>query len=223
MSEAERSVSTSREDWFRVALETLVGAGVARVKVLTLAETLGASRSSFYWFFKNRAELLAALLSHWQGKNTAAIVTRARRPAASITEAVLSIFECWVSSAIFDARLDQAVRDWGRSDARVAAAVAAADAERIAALTAMFASQGYPAGEDFIRARVLYLTQIGYYAIVPSETMETRLAYVQDYLLVLTGRRAEAEEFARFHALVHASAEAQVGTQAGATDREEQD
>lgn len=202
MTEVERSVSTSREDWFRVALETLVGEGVARVKVLTLAEKLGASRSSFYWFFKNRAELLASLLAYWQGKNTAAIVTRARRPAASITEAVLAVFECWVSSAVFDARLDQAVRDWGRNDARVAAAVAAADAERIEALTAMFASQGYPAGEDFIRARVLYLTQIGYYAIVSSEEMEKRLAYVQDYLLVLTGRRAEAAELAPFYDLV---------------------
>ncbi len=200
MDEPEKGVSTSREDWFAVALETLVNEGIERVKVVTLTEKLGASRSSFYWFFRNRNELLAALLAAWGRKNTAAIVERAARPAASIGEAVLNVFECWLSAEIFDVRLDQAVRDWARNDANVAAALKAADEARIEALRAMFAAQGYPEVEDFIRARVLYLTQIGYYAIGAAEDRETRLAYVQHYLVALTGRQASERELARFQA-----------------------
>ncbi len=207
MGEAARQVTTSKDDWFQIALETLIAEGVERVKVLTLTEKLGASRSSFYWFFKNRDELLAQLLDHWERKNTTAILERAARPADSITEAVLNVFECWIASDIFDARLDQALRDWARNDAAVARAVQAADDARIEALRAMFAGQGYPKGEDFIRARVLYLTQIGYYAIGASEDMETRLSYVGHYLMALTGRRASDEELARFVAYTRAKSD----------------
>lgn len=207
MGEAARQVTTAKEDWFQIALETLIAEGVERVKVLTLTEKLGASRSSFYWFFKNRDDLLVQLLAHWEQKNTAAILERAARPAASITEAVLNVFECWIASEIFDARLDQAVRDWARNDPAVAAAVQAADDARIDALRAMFAAQDYTAGEDFIRARVLYLTQIGYYAIGASEDMETRLSYVGHYLMALTGRRASDAELARFVAYTEGKAD----------------
>ncbi|MEQ8651349.1 MAG: TetR/AcrR family transcriptional regulator [Kiloniellales bacterium] len=207
MNEAARQVTTAKEDWFQIALETLIAEGVERVKVLTLTEKLGASRSSFYWFFKNRDDLLAQLLAHWEQKNTKAILERAARPAASITEAVLNVFECWIASEIFDARLDQAVRDWARNDPAVAAAVQAADAARIEALRAMFAAQDYAPGEDFIRARVLYLTQIGYYAIGASEDMETRLSYVGHYLMALTGRRASDAELARFVAYTEGKAD----------------
>ncbi len=207
MGDPARTVNTSKADWFAIALDTLVSEGVERVKVLTLTEKLGASRSSFYWFFKNRDDLLAQLLALWEEKNTAAIVARAGRPAASITAAVLNVFECWIATEIFDVHLDQAVRDWARNDPKVAAAVKAADDARVEALRAMFQAQGYPPGEDFIRARVLYLTQIGYYAVGAAEKMETRLAYVQHYLMALTGRHASEEELARFIAFSEVEAD----------------
>ena len=36
-----------------MAMEVLVSDGVERVKVLKLADRMGVSRSSFYWYFKN--------------------------------------------------------------------------------------------------------------------------------------------------------------------------
>jgi AcrR family transcriptional regulator len=195
---AKADVSTTHADWLRVAMETLLDGGVDRVKVLTLTDKLGASRSSFYWFFKNRDDLLKQLLDVWRQKNTAAIVARAERPADTITGAVLNVFECWIDERIFDVRLDRAIRDWARNDINVADEVRQADTKRIDALCAMFARQGFPAGEDFIRARVLYLTQIGYYAIEADEDLATRLSYLQHYMVSLTGRHASEDEIVRF-------------------------
>jgi len=191
---------TSREDWFRAALQVLIADGVERVKVLGLTQRLGASRSSFYWFFKNRDDLLAQLLDHWRQKNTGALLARAQRPAPSITAAVMGVFECAIDDAVFDVRLDSAIRDWARNDSAVDAAMRAADGERIEALRAMFARYGYPPGEDFIRARVLYLTQVGYHAVERDEDLHTRFGYLPHYLLALTGRRAPQAEIDRFAA-----------------------
>ncbi len=56
------NVKATRDDWLDIALSVLAVEGVDRVTVLSLSERLGVSRSSFYWYFKNRDELLDALL-----------------------------------------------------------------------------------------------------------------------------------------------------------------
>ncbi|MEM7669398.1 MAG: TetR/AcrR family transcriptional regulator, partial [Pseudomonadota bacterium] len=48
------NTKVSREDWLSHAMEILIDRGVDHVKVLTVGDRLGVSRSSFYWYFKNR-------------------------------------------------------------------------------------------------------------------------------------------------------------------------
>lgn len=189
---------TTRDDWFRAAFETLVEDGVDRVKITTLTSRLKASRSSFYWFYANRDAVLADLFAHWAAKNTPALIGRAEAPAESLTAAVLGVLECWINEALFDVRLETAMRDWGRNDARVAEAVRAADLERIEALRRLFARHGTPAREDFARAQILYLNQTGYYTVGDVRDLEFRISFLQEYMIVLTGRRAAEADIAAF-------------------------
>jgi AcrR family transcriptional regulator len=177
----------TREDWIRVALETLIADGVEAVKVLPLAERLGVARSSFYWYFTNRDELLAVLLEMWQDTNTRAIVEHASRPTADITRAVLAMFECWTDESLFDVRLDFAVREWARRSESVQQAVRQADEARVEAISSMYRRHGYPDREAFVRARVIYFMQIGYYALDLGESLDMRLSYAGDYVAAYTG------------------------------------
>jgi AcrR family transcriptional regulator len=196
------SSRTSREDWIRAASGILVREGIEQVKVLRLAETLGIARSSFYWFFPSREALFDALLDTWRRHNTGGIVARADRPAGDITEAVLGVFECWVDNDLFDPQLDFAIREWARRSDPVRAVIDAADSERVDALAAMFRRHGYGAQDAFIRARILYFTQIGYYALVRDETLQDRLHYSADYVRGFTGREVDPDAFARFAAFI---------------------
>jgi carboxymethylenebutenolidase len=60
-------MSQSRDDWVGAAWETLGEAGVDGVRVEALARKLGVTKGSFYWHFKNRQELIDALLERWFG------------------------------------------------------------------------------------------------------------------------------------------------------------
>ena len=71
------NIKVTRTDWLNVAMDVLVTDGVEQVKVLALAERMGVSRSSFYWYFKSRQELLDALLTSWDQTNTAVLITQA--------------------------------------------------------------------------------------------------------------------------------------------------
>lgn len=192
----------TREDWVRAALATLVADGEEQVRVLPLAQTLGVSRSSFYWYFKNREELLDELVRIWRDTNTRAILEKARAPAESIVRGVLAIFECWVDERLFDPRLDFAVREWARRSGRVRRAVHASDEARVEAIKELFRRHGYEATDAFIRARVLYFMQIGYYALEVKEAMETRFSYAAHYLRAFTGVEPDPGDLERFHRLL---------------------
>lgn len=211
MTENDQNQRTTREDWIAVALDTLISEGVAAVKVLTLAAKLGVARSSFYWFFRSRQDLLDQLLDRWSQLNTDAIVSRTRALSATITKGVLDLFECWTDDNQFDPRLDFAVREWARRSGPVRRVLDQADDMRVAAISDMFRAHGYPENEAFIRARVLYFMQIGYYALELREPMKIRLELTQHYLLAFTGREAAPGEIEAFTARVLSAAPAGSG------------
>lgn len=198
MADSTETVSTSREDWIAAGLQILTEEGAAAVKILTLAQRLGCSRSNFYWFFADREALLEALLQRWQARNTQAIVAQAERPAACISQGVLNVFECWVDTLLFDARLDFAVREWARRAPKVDQAVREADARRVRAITDLFARCGAGPSEAIVRARTLYFMQIGYYALDVRETMAERQALLREYVSVFSGEEPAAGDIKAF-------------------------
>jgi len=187
---------TKREDWIQIALDTLISEGVDRVKVLILAEKLECARSSFYWYFKNRSDLLDSLLDHWQHTNTEALVSSANQPADTINYALSNVYASWVGEKEFDTQLDFAIRDWARRSGTVRRALDISDAARTGALVGMFARYGYPKAEAEVRARIVYYTQIGYDALDQRESWETRIERAHEYLFCMTGQRPTDAEVA---------------------------
>ena len=196
----ERGWRGTPEIWLDAAYDLLVEGGVEAVKVMPLAERLGLSRTSFYWHFPDREALLAGLVARWQAKNTGNLIARCEAPAARITEALLNLFDCWYDDALFDSRLEFAMRTWSLTDPSVAAAMSAADAERVAAITALFRRFGYSETEADTRARTLYLTQVGYIALRSQESFEMRMSRIPSYVLTFSGVAPTGDEVAAFRA-----------------------
>ena len=61
---------TTKAQWLEKALEFLEESGIASLTVNQLAKAMGTSRSSFYWHFKNRDDLIQQLLNHWSHEYT---------------------------------------------------------------------------------------------------------------------------------------------------------
>ena len=190
------NIKVSREDWIAVAMDVLVSQGVERVKVLTLGERLGVSRSSFYWYFKSRQHLLGELLAAWERTNTQAVVDHADQSAKSITGAVCNLFRCFLNPDSFNYQLDFAVREWARRSGSVRRIVDQSDETRLNAIREMFERFGYEKSDAVTRARILYYMQIGYYALELHEPLERRLSFVPGYLRGFTGEEPLPEEIA---------------------------
>lgn len=191
-------VKVTRQDWLNMARDVLVNEGAGEIKIMGLANRMGVSRSSFYWYFKDRADLQAALLEEWELRNTRQILHHCQLPAASITAAVCNFFRCFVDLSKFDRRLDFAIREWSRRDTALRSRLDDADKGRIAAVTDMFARFGYGPADADARARILYFMQLGYHALEVHEDTNTRMSRLGPYLRGFTGQDPDAQALADF-------------------------
>lgn len=202
---AETGWRGSRESWLETGYQALIDGGVDAVKILPLARQLNLSRTSFYWFFEDREALLTALIDGWEGRTTEPMIRATREYAESEAEAMLNVLACFLCG-LFDSKLEFAVRSWALQDEQVGARVAGADDKRLSALRKMLMHWGHGEKDADVRARTIYLTQIGYISMRVQEDPETRLARIPTYVEIYTGQSAEPREIARFRARVRGPA-----------------
>ncbi|BBP98977.1 TetR family transcriptional regulator [Burkholderia sp. SFA1] len=191
---------SSPETWLDAAYDNLLEGGIDSVRILPLAKKLNLSRTSFYWFFKDREELLAALLNRWKAKNTGNWIERTQAYAETINEAVLNVTDCWFDDSIFDSRYEAAMRSWAQQSPEVARETADDDERRIAALVAMFERFEYEHADADVRARAMYYTQLGYLASQPNDPMTLRMSRISAYAQLFTSVKPTERELERFFA-----------------------
>lgn len=190
----------SEDIWLEAAYEVLTESGVEAVKVMSLAKRLGLTRTGFYWHFKDRDELLEAMIRRWEDKNTGNLIARAENYAESISEAMFNLFDCWLDDTLFDARLDLAIRNWARNDPKLQARLDQADRIRTDAVAAMFQRFGYSPAQAQVRSMTVIYTQIGYVSMHVAENWRDRIARMPNYVEVFTGHPPSSSDIKRFEA-----------------------
>jgi AcrR family transcriptional regulator len=128
-----------RSDWVRAGVEILSSRGVHAVRVEALARELSISKGSFYWHFKNRDDLLEAILEEWEARQSDWTVEG--EGASNPVERWARLFELFSRPAY--ARLEMAISSWARQDEKVARRVAHADRKRVAHLAMVFKEIGF--------------------------------------------------------------------------------
>ncbi len=186
--------------WLQAAHDLLVESGVDAVRIQPLAKRLNIARTSFYWHFKDRETLLAALADRWSARTTTGLIAACAAYAESKTEAMLNVISCFLDDSAFDSRLEFAIRSWALQDGSIMARLHAEDTIRIAALIDLYHRWGYTTVDADTRARAVYLTQIGYISTQVREDLATRMARIPAYVELFTDLAPTAREIARFHA-----------------------
>jgi AcrR family transcriptional regulator len=153
-----------RSQWLGAGLDALRKGGVGAVRVERLAADVGVTKGSFYHHFRDRGALLEALLEFWSREMTDAEFERIQSLRGGDTGGELRARLLALAEDVLEkgmGRYDPAIRAWGRSDRKVAAAVAQVDRRRVRALTALFEEGGFGAAQARTRARTFYTFLLG--------------------------------------------------------------
>jgi AcrR family transcriptional regulator len=146
-----------RADWIRAACETLAEKGVDSVRVESLARRLRISKGSFYWHFKDRDDLLDAVLSSWV-MDHGDWELRENGRALTAAESWARLLE--LLSRPSYGRLDLAISQWARQEEKVQHRVSEVERKRLAFLAQVFREVGFSArqAEEWAQsAMLLYL------------------------------------------------------------------
>lgn len=155
---APPKIQLNREDWVRAAIEVMIDSSVADVRIEALARELNVSKGSFYWHFKNREDLLNAILELWAEEAAVAVSERVEHRAQSPAERLLLFLRLPISSkrASKAADLELAILGWARRSRLAEDAVAKVDQIRVERLVVIFRELGLTHEVAEFRAHVAY-------------------------------------------------------------------
>jgi len=163
-SQRSSAARLTREDWLDAAFQAAVEHGFEGVRVLVLAEQLGVTRGSFYWHFKDHAELIAALLERWrtaEAATTERMVQPAHNNPVEDLEKLLDAALAHGGADLSNMRFELALRGLGRRDAAVAAMLLDVDQARMALFASKFARITPDTKTAIDLAALFYLAIVG--------------------------------------------------------------
>ncbi|TDQ64512.1 TetR family transcriptional regulator [Maritalea mobilis] len=165
-SDAKRN-QLSAQDWLLAAIAAMAKGGVENVKVERLAKSLGTSKGSFYWHFKDRKDLLDQLIRYWVTQGTEQVMATNLSAKTTARERLRALFNVALKEPVgtlSSAQGEMAIRSWAAVDPNITKSVSATDEQRIAYVTALFAEFGHPKEVAATNAQQLYLMLLGFYA-----------------------------------------------------------
>lgn len=177
-------------DWIKAATEVLVQNGIDAVRVDVLAKTMGVTRGSFYWHFRDREDLLMQVLKTWHDQATEDLINRFERSGASAAALLGGLMSLPLrgEAAVRLASIELAVRAWARRDDLARRVLDEVDAKRLAYTAQCFIALGFGFQDARHRAFALYSYVIGEALLHNQSTPEQRQerrAYMESLLLAM--------------------------------------
>ena len=177
------SDSLTREDWIDGAWEMLGESGVDGVRVEPLARRLGVTKGSFYWHFKERQELIDALLGRWftaWDNQLSPNFDAAADPA----ERIWALFESVIGRGTRGQTVS--LRMLSHTDVDVARRIEERDSQRLLFLTDRLKEIGLSEEESRVRGQVYQVLMTGEYLRSGGQPLEERIERAREYHLLLS-------------------------------------
>ncbi|MCF8610099.1 TetR/AcrR family transcriptional regulator [Gordonia sp. HY285] len=127
MRKSRRSPRLTATDWVDAALALITSEGVRGVKISQLCEELGVTKGSFYWHFKDLDALWEAMAVRWQEINRLRIAELHELTEMPADARLIALSTMLISDSHLT--VETAIRDWARSNDKVAETVRSIDGE----------------------------------------------------------------------------------------------
>ena len=175
------------QDWVAAGLAELALNGIAGVRVEVLAERMGITKGGFYRRFKDRRELLDAMLSAWSDGRIEAIERHAEAGGGPALERLRALIKLYTERANAQGMaIELAIRQWARSDEAAAVAAAKVDAARLRTVTRLYRELGLSQSDAEGRATLFYSFLFGHGLLFDQGSPRKRASLIAACMRTLT-------------------------------------
>ena len=154
----KREAGLSRTDWVEAALLALEAGGMPAVAVEPTAKRLGATKGSFYWHFKDRADLIDAVVELWERRYVTDAIAQ-----LSMIEPPRARLERLFTVAVTPGtgRIDVALIEAAKTHPAIAETIRRVEERRVEFLAGIYEQLGMPVDEARQLAVLALLAQVG--------------------------------------------------------------
>ncbi|MFO1167450.1 MAG: TetR/AcrR family transcriptional regulator [Rhodoblastus sp.] len=152
------NVRLGREDWIAGAMKLLAQGGAAAVRVEPLAARLKVTKGSFYWHFRDLADLQEAMRQAWAERSTDWVIERVNASGGDAATRLRKLLEL---AGVRLPSTEKAIRAWAALDPATAKVVRAVDEKRTAFVRDLLSETGYSDVQAEALARVLTYYVVG--------------------------------------------------------------
>ena len=152
-----------RTAWIAGALGIVAQEGIGGLRVESLAKHLGVTKGSFYWHFKDRRDLIDAVLDDWRNSRIRDIRKQTSTEPGKERATLRHTIDIYAAARNRKGiSIEATIRLWARQDAKGLAVVEEVDAERLACTRRLFLALGLVPAEAAARSALLYAYVFGF-------------------------------------------------------------
>lgn len=153
MAEKVKRQRFSKEEWLEAGLNMLAEQGVDKLTISSLSRSVGVAKTSFYWHFKDRQDLLDHLLDYWASEFTFVVSENPQLPQLEPAQRLLAINNTVMGNDLL--KYELAIGAWASHDKSAKAMFESIYRRRMEVFRQAFADAGFDEGEQEIRAQAL--------------------------------------------------------------------
>jgi AcrR family transcriptional regulator len=143
--------------WIEAGFKEIARSGVEGVRVEVLAKNLGVTKGGFYRRFRDRAALLDGMLRNWSAGRIAAIEQQTSLDGATARDRLRALIRLYSERMNTEGMaVELAIRQWARSNAAAASAVASVDAARLNNVGQLYRATGLQPEQADAQAFLFY-------------------------------------------------------------------
>ena len=118
----------NRQEWLSRSLEVLSREGKAKLRIDPLTKTLGITKGSFYWHFKDRADFVKSLAEYWAKYSTDQVIEEVNQSQGTASDRLLKLMDFLCRKDF--GKYDVSMRAWAAQEPEVAKIVKKVDKQR---------------------------------------------------------------------------------------------
>lgn len=170
-------------DWIKLGVQKFAEGGVDALVIEQLAKQLGSSKTSFYWYFKNRSSFVDRIADYWYQKATKSIIAHIEAYQAAAPEQQVKQLLSIMFSSNEGKDFVYHLRKLGASEPPYEQMLRQIEQQRIAYMSSLLNRCGLSTEEADKTSEFLYNYYMGWYERNKHRTLSSQEAEQQVALL----------------------------------------
>ena len=185
MKHPGRKGRVTREQWVAEALDALQEEGPEAINIQSLSRRLNISKTSFYWHFKDRSELIDSMIEYWIHELTEVVTKNQEVLSAPPTERLMKTIDMIEDYGL--AHYDMAFRFWAKTEPRAMKALLHVNQIRMQFIGSTIAELGFANSDLEMRTALFVCYQTAEQFVFPELNAGKRRAMRKKRLELILG------------------------------------